>query len=229
MSGLLVTGTDTDCGKTKIALALMARLQADGLRVAGFKPVAAGAEATPAGLRNDDALRLQARSDGAPDYALVNPYCFEPPIAPHLAAVEAGVTMDGETLIAAYRQLAGPVDRVVVEGAGGWRVPLVPGFDFRHLATALDLPVILVVGMKLGCINHALLSAEAILADGLKLAGWVANRVDPAMTRFEQNLETLRDRLSAPLLGVVPHLELPQPGEVAAHLDLQPLNHLDDL
>lgn len=218
--GYFITGTDTDSGKTVITLGVMQWLQSRGLQVAGMKPVASGAEQTAAGLRNSDARQLRAQASRVAPYGLVNPYCFRPPVAPHLAALRAGQVIEFDQIARCFEQLAGTADRVVVEGAGGWRVPLGAGRTMGDLALALDLPVILVVGMRLGCINHALLSAESIRAAGLPLAGWIGNQVDPAMREFDANIDTLREWLDAPCLGVVPHLELPTAQSTAAYLHL---------
>jgi len=219
-SGYFITGTDTDSGKTVVTLGLMAQLQSRGLRVVGMKPVAAGAEQTSDGLRNGDALQLQAQASRAIAYWQINPYCFKPPIAPHLAAEQAGRTIDLPRIGRCFEQLENGVDRVLVEGAGGWRVPLGAGYTMADLARLLGLPVILVVGLRLGCINHALLSAESIRATGLPLAGWVGNQVDPAMSEFDANISTLREWLDAPCLGVVPRLDLPTAQATAGYLQL---------
>lgn len=203
--GVFVTGTDTGIGKTYASVALVRAQRACGRRAVGMKPIASGCRETPAGLRNEDADMLIAASDPAPPYALCNPYAFVPPIAPHIAASEAGIEIEFEAIAAAYRELAAMADRVVVEGVGGWSVPLSDALMQADLARALQLPVVLVVGLRLGCINHALLSVRAIAADGCVLAGWIANRVDPAMARADENLETLRVRIDAPLLGVLAH------------------------
>jgi dethiobiotin synthetase len=200
---LFVTGTDTGVGKTLIARALLLRLRAQGVRAAGFKPVASGARRTPEGLRNDDALDLLEASAPGLDYAAVNPYCFEPPIAPHLAAREAGVTIELATLDAAYRALARRHEHVVIEGAGGWRVPLDNELTFAEWVAAHRWPVLMVVAMRLGCLNHALLTAESVVRH-TELCGWVANVPPPAPERLAENIATLRARLPAPLLGVVP-------------------------
>ncbi|WP_435685705.1 dethiobiotin synthase [Sedimenticola selenatireducens] len=203
-SGYFISGTDTDSGKTVVTLGLMAQLQSRGLQVLGMKPVAAGAEQTDAGLRNSDALQLQAQASRAIAYGQINPYCFKPPIAPHLAAERAGQTIDFLEIGRCFNQLAIGADRVLVEGAGGWRVPLGPAQSISDLAVLLGLPVILVVGLRLGCINHALLSAESIRASGARLAGWIGNQVDPAMQERDANIETLKQRLDIPCLGLVP-------------------------
>lgn len=220
MRGLFVTGTDTGCGKTEISLGLMQWWQARGLRVAGMKPVASGARESGAGLRNGDALRIQAQASGEPDYDLVNPCAFAAPIAPHLAAQEAGRPISLEPILTAYRQLTDAAERVVVEGVGGWRVPLGPGLELPDLARALRLPVVLVVGLRLGCLNHALLSAEAIQKCGLPLYGWVGNQIEPRMRELAGNLGTLQEALGAPCLGWVPYLPRPDAARVAARLQL---------
>ncbi|TBV04480.1 dethiobiotin synthase [Stutzerimonas kirkiae] len=220
MSAFFVTGTDTDAGKTSIACALLHKARHAGLTTAAVKPVASGCTRTAAGLRNADALALQAECSLALPYARLNPFAFAPAIAPHLAAEEAGVRLDSAGLAAAVRPvLALGADFTLVEGAGGWRVPLNADEDLSDLAIALGLPVILVVGVRLGCINHALLSAEAILADDLQLAGWVANVSDPDTARLERNIETLVARLPAPCLGRVPWSQPPAPATLAGHLD----------
>ena len=216
--GLFITGTDTDSGKTVVACGLLHALAGTGLRVSGFKPVAAGAEPTSEGLRNADALALRALGTPPADYDLVNPACFEPAIAPHIAAAEAGTSIDWSRILAAHRQLRRAYQVLVVEGAGGWRVPLDRERDMADLAAALGYPVVLVVGLRLGCLNHALLTAEAILNRGLSLAGWVGNVPGGVMERQEDNLATLGERIPAPCLGAVPTLERPTPEAVSRHL-----------
>jgi dethiobiotin synthetase len=187
--------------------------------------VASGCEVTAEGLRNADALALQAECEPPLAYLAVNPFAFAPAIAPHIAAREAGVTVTVEALLGPLRQvLDGGAQFCLVEGAGGWRVPLNDEQNLSDLVIALDLPVILVVGVRLGCINHAVLSAEAIVADGLRLAGWVANIVDPATSRLEENLATLAACLPAPCLGRVPRLPRAGAAQVAACLDLSALD-----
>lgn len=202
---VFVAGTDTGIGKTHAACSLLHALRAAGQRSCGMKPVASGCADTPHGLRNDDALALQAASSTPPPYELVNPLALREPLSPHLAAAHAGVTIALAPLHAAYRRLLASHDRVVVEGVGGWRVPLAPGLFAADIAAAWQLPVILVVGLRLGCLSHALLSAEAIVADGCRLIGWIGNRVDPSMAAVEENIQTLRQLLPAPCLGVLPH------------------------
>ncbi len=219
-----VAGTDTEIGKTTIACGLLEKANQQGLRTLGLKPVAAGAESTPEGLRNDDALALMHSASIDLSYEEVNPVLFQPPIAPHIAAQQAGKRLTVSQLAGFCRgALMTASDFALVEGAGGWRVPLSGRETLAGLAVELQLPVILVVGMKLGCLNHALLTAEAIRRDGLPLAGWVANRVDPDMSCFDENVETLKQFLPAPCLGVVPHLPGVNPAELAEHLDISPL------
>ena len=202
--GLFVTGTDTGVGKTVVAVALLQAMSSRGMRVVGMKPVAAGSARTATGLVNDDVVALTQASNIAAPRELINPYCFEPAIAPHLAASAAGVRISLERIVEAYRALAACADRVVVEGAGGLMVPLNEREDFADLVHGLRLPVVMVVGMRLGCLNHALMTAEALRRRGLRLAGWVANRIDPNMAEFEANRDTLADRIDAPLIGTLP-------------------------
>lgn len=219
-----ITGTDTEIGKTTIAAALLHAARLQGLSTAAVKPVAAGCDDTADGLRNEDALALQAECVPPLEYALINPVALAPPIAPHLAAREAGVELTVGALAQACRRVfEGDADLTVVEGAGGWRVPLNDTETLADLAIALQVPVIMVVGLRLGCINHALLTAEAIAADGLQLAGWVANQVDLQMERQQPNLETLKALLKAPCLGVVPRIDEVSAAAVASYLDLQQL------
>ena len=205
MRGVFVSGTDTGIGKTCASAALLHALRARGLRASGMKPVASGCRATPAGLRNEDAEALLAASDPVPAYADCNPYALAEPIAPHIAARLAGVDIDIAIVRAACARIAANADRVVVEGVGGWAVPFSAQSMQVELVRALGLPVVLVVGMRLGCLNHALLSRAAIAADGCVLAGWIANPIEPAMPFAESNLQTLQGRIDAPLLGVLEH------------------------
>ena len=216
--GLFVTGTDTGCGKTEVALGLMCRLQARGHSVLGMKPVASGARESGGRLCNDDALRLQAQCSSAVAYPSVNPCVLSAPVAPHLAARQAGQAIDLQPILAAYADLAAHADWVVVEGVGGWRVPLGEDWDVGDLALALGLPVILVVGLRLGCLNHALLTLDSMLRRGAHLWGWVANDLDPQMLLPEENLATLRERLPGLFLGRLPRLDRAEPAAVAGHL-----------
>ena len=201
LRGFFVTGTDTGVGKTRVACALLRALVRSGVRAVGMKPVAAGAVRDGEGLLNDDVAELCAASAVAAPRALVNPYCFEPAIAPHIAAKRAGVAISAEKIIAAFGDLASTFDAVIVEGAGGFCIPLGDELDSADLAAYLGLPVILVVGLRLGCLNHALLTAQAINARGLPLAGWVANHIDPHMQAVEENISSIERRLGAPLLA----------------------------
>lgn len=219
MRGIFVTGTDTDCGKTEVSLGLMAAWQRRGLRTLGMKPVATGCERRPDGVQNRDALRLQAQGSSQAPYGLVNPYAFEPPIAPHIAAGQAGVAIELGVIAGAYRALAAESDRVVVEGIGGWRVPLSTHLSVSDLPGALQLPVLLVVGLRLGCLNHALLTAESIRVHGAHLAGWVANGIDPQMLESDANLATLAALLGSPCVGVVPWLNPPGSQELSGFLN----------
>ncbi|WP_422403339.1 dethiobiotin synthase [Pseudomonas sp. GZD-209] len=220
-----IAGTDTDVGKTTIAAGLLHAARQHGLSTLAAKPVASGCVVTPKGLRNSDALALIDESSIKLPYEEVNPFAFEPAIAPHVAAREAGVALSVPTLLEAmHHVLAQHADFTLIEGAGGWRVPLSDHANLSDLAIALKLPVILVVGVRLGCINHALLSAEAIARDGLQLAGWVANIVDPRTSRLEDNLSSLAERLPAPCLGRVPWLKQASADAVAAHLQLDLLD-----
>jgi dethiobiotin synthetase len=215
MAGFFVAGTDTGVGKTVIAQGLIRALQARGLRVAPMKPIASGCRETAEGLRNEDAEALIAAAGGFA-YDLVNPFAYAPAIAPHLAAEEAGRPINLDRIEAAYRQLAPAADVVVVEGAGGWRVPLDAEHSMADIPRRLGLSVLLVVGIRLGCLSHALLTAEAVQADGLRLAGWVANLIDPSDSRAEAQVATLQARLPAPLLGVLPLVEQTKADTLAA-------------
>ncbi len=201
--GVFVTGTDTGVGKTWVSLGLMASLQAQGFSVVGMKPVSAGCERTPEGLRNEDALLLQRQSTLVQPYERVNPVAFKPPIAPHIAAGEVGARIDFARLRRAYEKLALSADLCVVEGAGGWLVPLSPRRSFADLVEQLGLPVVLVVAIRLGCLNHALLTVESIERHNVSLIGWVANLTAPETARAEQNIEALEKRITAPRIATV--------------------------
>ena len=212
-----VTGTDTGVGKTLISCALLHAFAAQGKRVIGMKPVAAGWDES--GL-NDDVKQLLVASTIAAPAELVNPYSFPQFIAPHIAARNAGVNIELEKISSAYQSLATQADVVIVEGVGGFRVPLNDTQDSADLARQLGLPVILVVGMRLGCLNHALLTARAIEDCGLKCAGWVANVIDAEMPVLTENIEALQQRITVPLLGVVPHQPHPDTHAAARHLNI---------
>ncbi|MDP9966986.1 dethiobiotin synthetase [Variovorax paradoxus] len=220
-----VTGTDTGVGKTLASGAMLSLLAASGLRAVGMKPVAAGLELIDGAWRNEDVEQLRAAGNVDAPLALRCPYLLRAPMSPHLAAREEGARIELPPLLSAFAALSQCADAVVVEGVGGFCVPFGDDIDIdsADLAVALGLPVILVVGLRLGCLNHALLTAEAIRTRGLMLAGWIASTIEPEMLAPEANLQTLRDRLGAPLLGVVPHLAEPSAAHAARHLDLRAL------
>lgn len=217
-----VTGTDTGVGKTLVSAALLHAANARGLRTLAMKPVASGCDDTPEGLRNEDALMLQAAMSESLPYDQINPIALAPAIAPHVAAAQAGRSLTAQRLVGFCRGLQmRPADFFLVEGAGGWRVPLNDSETYARVAMELNLPVILVVPLKLGCINHALLSAEAIRHDGLALAGWVANRPEQAVMDCEADtLSYLQRQLPAPCLGVLPWQETADPKALAPLLDV---------
>lgn len=205
MHSFFVTGTDTGAGKTLASSSLLHALRGRGLRAVGMKPVASGCESTAEGWRNEDALALLAASEPRPAYADLNPYALPAPLAPEIAAREAGVVLALPPIVDAYRRLQALADVVVVEGVGGWAAPLSASLDQVDLVRALRLPVVLVVGMRLGCLNHARLTARAIRADGAELIGWIASEVDPEMARRDENFELLKARIDAPCWGRLPH------------------------
>jgi len=219
--GWFVTGTDTEVGKTVVTGELIHYLVGTGLRVAAMKPVASGCFENEDGLwRNMDMEYLLAASNVSSEYKQVNPYAFPQAIAPHLAAARADTNIDIEVVLSCYQGLQSQADAVVVEGAGGWQVPLNPKQTLADLAALLDLPVVLVVGMRLGCLNHALLTAASIQHHGAHLVGWVANSIQRPMSELEANIRTLRSRLSAPCLGVIPYKNTQiTPGALSEYLD----------
>src|SRR5690606_2436840 len=219
---IYVTGTDTGAGKTVASCALLHALRAAGRRAVGMKPVASGCEWIDGAWRNEDALALQAASEPRPAYADLNPYALPDPLAPELAARAAGTAVTLPPLLDAFGRLQPGADVVVVEGVGGWAAPLAGALDQADLVRALDAPVVLVVGLRLGCLNHARLSARAITADGCRLVGWIASEVDPEMACREENMALLAARLAAPCLGRLPWIAgaAPDPAALAAHLSL---------
>ncbi len=223
MKGVFVTGTDTGVGKTLVACALLAGFRRAGLYTAAMKPVASGSEWSGAGLRNEDALQLAAYADCELPYETINPYVFQPAIAPHIAAQEAGVRIEMERIVTSYHGVASKAEICVVEGAGGWLVPLNEQQSLADLVVELQLPVVLVVGMRLGCLNHALLSAESILARGVPLVGWIANQMEANVPRIEANIATLRHRMPAKLLGSVGYQPTASAEEVVDLLDIDTL------
>lgn len=219
MTGVFITGTDTGCGKTTVAVALIEALRRRGLSVAGFKPVAAGAEQRDGLLKNDDAVALQRASTPGLTYPEVNPFCFAEPVSPHIAAAADERAISLDEILDGLLTLRARHDLVIVEGAGGWRVPLGPCLDIEALAVRLNLPVLLVVGLRLGCLNHAQLSEQAIQASGAPLLGWIASGVDPQMARRRENLDTLHERLGSPCFGALPFA-----GRVDKHLTADTLD-----
>jgi dethiobiotin synthetase len=216
---LFITGTDTDVGKTVVACGFLAAANQQGLRTAAIKPVAAGCEVTEQGITNSDALQLQAAASHKLSYQQINPVALEPAIAPHIAAAEAGLRMSASRLVGYCRGVSLlPVDMVIIEGAGGWRVPINSRETLADVAQELECAVIVVVGMRLGCLNHALLTMEAIRRDGLQIAGWVANILDTEMPRLQENIDTLKQSIDEPCLGIVPRLGDLSPEQVASFL-----------
>ena len=213
-----VTGTDTGVGKTLVSCALLRAFAAKGLRVVGMKPVAAGCDEDE---RNEDANKLRAASNIMASYGQINPYCFPYPVAPHIAARNAGARIDSSRVLTSYNELTSQADVVIVEGIGGFMVPLNELQDSADLVQQMELPVILVVGMRLGCINHALLTAEAIAARELSFAGWVANVLDANMAALRDNIATLEQHLAAPLLGVVEYQAQPDARVIATQLNIK--------
>lgn len=221
MTAWFVTGTDTGVGKTLVAAALLHRLRERYVRVVGVKPVAAGSQRLADGSwSNDDVINLRDAASVAAPLALINPYLLHEPVSPHIAAMRDGVSIDIDRITGAFDNLRAIADAVIVEGAGGFRVPLSDSLDGADLAAALNLPVILVVGLRLGCLNHAMLTAQSIATRGLHLAGWIANRIDPAMSEQQANLDWLARHLDAPCLGDVPHLHPADARAASAHLRL---------
>lgn len=209
MKHFYVTGTDTGIGKTIASTALLHALRSDGLRAVGMKPVASGCVRTDTGWHNEDALALLEASDPRPDYTDLNPYALPSPLAPEIAAREAGVEIELGKIVSAFERLRALADAVVVEGVGGWSAPLSATLDQVDVARVLRLPVVMVVGMRLGCLNHARLTARAIADDGCELVGWIANHVDPDMARQDENFEMLCIRLQAPCWGRLPFRPTP--------------------
>jgi dethiobiotin synthetase len=219
-----ITGTDTGVGKTLVSCALLHAFAAQGKRVVGFKPVAAGCDEND---RSEDAENLRAASNVLATYGQINPYCFVPPVAPHIAARRSGVRIDLNRILTSFRELSTQAEVVIVEGAGGFLIPLNEKQDGGHLARELALPVILVVGMRLGCINHALLTQRVIDDYGLVLAGWVANVLDDGMLALNENIEALQQRIAAPLLGIIPYQERVDANSVAELLDISLLRQVE--
>ncbi len=216
--GVFVTGTDTGVGKTQVTLGMMLCLQSHGLKVAGMKPIASGCWRTKKGLRNADALSIQQHCSISLPYSDINPFAFEPPIAPHIAAEEAGVAISMIPIAQTYQRILRQVDWCIVEGVGGWQVPLSSRHTVADLVQCLALPVVLVVGIRLGCLNHTLLSVESIQQGDLRLLGWVANQIDGDVARPERNIATLREWIEAPLIGIIPPKSVPSADAFATYL-----------
>jgi dethiobiotin synthetase len=212
---LFIAGTDTGVGKTLVSVALLRALARGGVRAAGMKPVAAGATMTSHGWRNDDALDLAGAGNVQVPYEWLNPYCLPTPTSPHLAAIDAGMEIQIPRILAAFERIKARSDVIVAEGAGGWLAPIGPGISpgggntMADVAQALGLPVLLVVGLRLGCLSHALLTAAAIERSGLPLAGWIANPIDPHFVDAGRYVESIAERLAAPLLWTAPRVILP--------------------
>jgi len=222
VSGVFVTGTDTGVGKTRVACAIVHALRARGIRVAPMKPVAAGVVFHSGKWANEDTLALAAAAGpDAPTGEAITPMLFGEAIAPHIAAAREGRSIDLATLVEAHRRLAGQSDFTVVEGVGGFQVPLGPAQDARDLARAFGLPVVLVVGLRLGCLNHALLTSASVEQAGLRLAGWIANAIDPGMAMVDENVAALAERLPGPLLGRLPFAPQASAGDLAPYLDVR--------
>lgn len=212
MKAYFITATDTDAGKTFVSTQLLKNWSQQGYKTLGFKPVASGCQRTGEGLQNNDALKIRAAASVSLPYKIINPYAFEPAIAPHIAAQKAGVTINIQTIANSILHYQEQADYLIVEGVGGWLVPLNEGETVADLAALLNFPVILVVNLRLGCINQALLTAQAIEQTGMKIAGWIANNTvseeENPMTHQEENIHSLKERLNAPLLGVLPCFSL---------------------
>ncbi|MEI7256253.1 dethiobiotin synthase [Dickeya dadantii] len=215
-----VTGTDTEVGKTVASVALLQAARQAGYRTAGYKPVASGCEVTPQGIRNGDALQLQANSSVTLPYDAVNPLAFLEPTSPHIVSAVEKRPIAFSTLSDGLRALERQADWVLVEGAGGWFTPLSERHTFADWVREETLPVILVVGVKLGCINHAMLTAQAVRQAGLRLAGWIANVVQPPGRRHQAYLQTLQERIPAPMLGEIPYLSLPIQQDIGDYLNI---------
>jgi dethiobiotin synthetase len=225
INSVFITGTDTGIGKTFYSQLLLQSLNAAGMRTAAMKPLASGAELYDGKLRNADALVLQQTANTVFPYARCNPYCFAPPIAPHLAARQAAVRIEFDVIQQAYEQLLKQADFTVVEGVGGWLVPMDQQHTIADLVQAMRLPVILVVGMRLGCINHALLTAENIRRRGIPLIGWVANVIEPGMLYLQENVEAIAQRIAAPLLDVIDFINQPEQIEAQPRLNIKWLEY----
>ena len=226
MKGYFITGTDTEVGKTFCATGLLAAFKQRGDSTIAMKPVASGCQETTDGLRNEDALLLMQEMTANATYEEVNPYAFVPPMAPHLAAERDGLTINSQLLVEQAKKLSQRADLIIIEGAGGWLAPLNEKQSFADLALQLDIPVILVVGIRLGCLNHALLSYENIRSRGVVVAGWIANtglEESANCLDIENNINSLKKRIGSPLLGVVPQIAAKEALNTVAYLDISSL------
>lgn len=219
--GFFVTGTDTEVGKTWATLALMGAWKKQGKRVAGMKPVASGCKEGAGGLRNEDALLIQSLCSERFPYDWINPCAYSPPIAPHIAAEQCGRPVDVEAIKSAYEFLRQRSEVVVVEGIGGWRVPLGDKTSLIDIVQSLNLPVLLVVGLRLGCINHALLTVESVDINGCRLAGWIACPVDEHYSTTDETITALKQRLTSPFLGILPRLPEPDVSRLSEGVRLE--------
>jgi len=222
MKSVFITGTDTGVGKTWIACSLMRAFSGQGVKVVGMKPLASGARLQDGRLRNEDALQLHTLSNIDVPYDWINPYCFEPAIAPHIAAQQSGMTISLDAIQHAYQRLRDLADVVIVEGVGGWAVPINASQTMADVAKMMNLPVLMVVGMRLGCLNHAILTAQSIQSSLLSLVAWVANSPDPDMPVLQENIDTLKNFVPAPLASVVEH-DITQRNSSALQIDLSQL------
>jgi len=201
MKGVFITGTDTGIGKTYFTVACIKALQTDGIKTVAMKPVASGADLIDGQLRNEDAVLIQQALNHNVDYDLINPYAFEPPVSPHIAAAKAGVEIDVQIIQQHYQRLIAGAEFVLVEGVGGWLAPLSHKLTVADMAKAVDLPVVMVVGVRLGCLNHAMLTAQAIVQSGQRLAGWVANIVEPELNSADEQIDYISQSLGmAPMV-----------------------------
>ncbi|MDW6004312.1 dethiobiotin synthase [Vibrio mangrovi] len=223
IDALFIAGTDTDVGKTVASKAILQALAARDLKTIGYKPIAAGCEKTESGFRNSDALHLIKASTCQSDYTNINPYALELPTSPHIAAKYADVTIDFSVLSDKLALHKANTDIVLIEGAGGWRVPVSDSACLSDWVKQERLPVVLVVGIQLGCLNHAMLTAESIRADGLEIVGWVANRINPGTEHYADIIETLERTLNAPKLGEIPYVPSAKRQELGRFIDVEPL------
>ncbi|MGR5176969.1 dethiobiotin synthase [Vibrio parahaemolyticus] len=224
MKALFIAGTDTEVGKTVVSKAILSAVGAQGKKTIGYKPVAAGSEKTAQGWRNSDALHLQAAANQEVDYELVNPYALSLPASPHIAALADNVTVEYDKLSTLLAQHKENSDFVLVEGAGGWRVPVSKDDCLSSWVKQEKLPVVLVVGIKLGCLSHAMLTAEVIKADGLELVGWVANRVNPGVEHYAEIIEMLENNIDAPKVGEIPYVPGCKKRDLGKYINLERLS-----